>query len=167
VREPSSADRSSLFLDARNKKHYRLQNAQNFINFLNKAIDINKNPVYLAARALGYMTLKQYERAEMDFSAAQRLAYSNDAMDSNWLLNTLSRKQEPREEVLTQELHNRKTEYILGLCKVLEKKRRHRELRRCCEELVNREPRNLAFRIALLRAFLKLKDTDAARHELS
>lgn len=64
-------------------------------------------------------------------------------------------------------MQNRKTEYIMSLCKVLEKKKRYRELRRCCEEIVSREPKNLAFRVSLLRALLKLKDTDAARHELS
>jgi hypothetical protein len=55
----------------------------------------------------------------------------------------------------------------MGLCKVLEKKKRYRDLRRCYEELVNREPRNLAFRVAFLRTLVKLKDTDSARHELS
>jgi hypothetical protein len=55
----------------------------------------------------------------------------------------------------------------MNLCRHLEKAKMYAELRRCSEELVNREPRNAAFRVCLLRALLKVKDTDAARQELS
>ncbi len=61
------------------------------MNCLNKAIDINKNPIYLAARGLGYMTLKNYDRAAIDFEAAKKLHYSSDALDSNILLNVIRR----------------------------------------------------------------------------
>lgn len=76
-------------------------NAKSFIEFLSKAIDINKNPIYLAARGLGYMTLKNHERAAADFETANRMSYKSDAMDNNALLNTLRRGVEPREDVLT------------------------------------------------------------------
>ena len=87
-------------MDTRNKKYYRLINAKSFIEFLSKAVDINKNPIYLAGRGLGYMTLKNYERAAADFETASRMNYKSDAMDSNALINTLRRGMEPREDVL-------------------------------------------------------------------
>jgi hypothetical protein len=59
------------------------------VNFLNKAIDINRNPIYLAARGLGYMTLKNYDRAAIDFEGAKKLSYTTDALDSNILLNAI------------------------------------------------------------------------------
>lgn len=63
------------------------------MNFLNKAIDINRNPIYLAARGLGYMTLKNYDRAAIDFEAAKKLSYSSDALDSNILLNAIRKNE--------------------------------------------------------------------------
>jgi hypothetical protein len=52
----------------------------------------------------------------------------------------------------------------MGLCKVLEKKKKYRDLRRCYQELVDRQPMNVAFRVGFLCTLLKLKDTDSARH---
>jgi len=69
---------------------------------MSKAIDINKNPVYLAARGLGYMTLKNYERAAADFDSAKKMDYKSDAMDNNSVLNTVRREIEPKEDVLTE-----------------------------------------------------------------
>lgn len=94
VPNPTNSN-SLLFVDARNKKHYRLQNPGDFVTYITKAIDISKKPVYLAARALANMALKQNDKAEADFEAAQQLKYSSDAMDSNRLLNTVTRKLEP------------------------------------------------------------------------
>lgn len=40
-------------------------------------------------------------------------------------------------------------------------------LKLCCEELVSREPNNLAFRLKNFEAAYKLKDKDSAKEELS
>lgn len=63
VPDPSSSPLFTIFLDARNKKHYQLRSPKDFIASLGKAIEIKKSPLYFAARAIGYMAQGEHLKA--------------------------------------------------------------------------------------------------------
>lgn len=76
--------------------------------------------------------------AEDDFQKAKDSSYKSDAMDSNRLFAKLRRGLEIESFILNEPLQERKTEYIMNICKHLEKTKKYIELRKCSEELVNR-----------------------------
>jgi hypothetical protein len=53
------------------------------------------------------------------------------------------------------------------MCKYLESQKDYQQHRRYSEELIEREPNNVSFKVMLLTTLLKLKDTYSARNILS
>ena len=53
------------------------------------------------------------------------------------------------------------------MCRHLAHKKAFQEMKLCCEELVTREPKNIAFHLQKFNTFFKLRDKDNASDELS
>ena len=108
------------------------------------------------------MINNECERAERDFSEADKSHFKNDAMLNNRNYNNLMRKKKLDETLLRESLSERSTQLILNVSRYLKAQKAYDKLRLCWEELVNRESGNLHFQFERFNTFFKLRDKDSA-----
>ncbi len=56
--------------------------------------------------------------------------------------------------------------YVVSLSKYFKKQKDYNRMRKCCQELIRREPYNIGFKIKKLQASIKLEDKDGATDQL-
>lgn len=154
------------FYDSRNRLSYVIDRPQEYVRLLSCAIAESRKPLYFACRALGHMVQGKYGQAEEDFLEAERLNLQSDALLNNRQLNSLLRGGLLDSEKAQENLHKRDIEYVVNLAKYFKRSHLFYDLKRCCLELVAREPHNHTFRCKLLECLIKLNDDDKAEEEL-
>lgn len=162
----ANAKSANTFYDSRNGLSYVIDRPQEYIRFLTSAINESKKPLYFACRALGHMVQGSYAKAEEDFLEADRQNMQSDALHSNHNFNTVLRGSPFDTEKAQENLHKRDIEYVVNLAKYFKRSHLLHDLKRCCLELVSREPNNHIFRCKLLECLIKLNDHDKAEEEL-
>lgn len=83
IDEPET-EHDMIFYELKNKKFYKLENVEAYLESLKKAINIKQKAVYYFGLGLGYVHKKEYGLALDQFEKASKLInHRSDALDLN------------------------------------------------------------------------------------